>query len=146
MAAQDPWMLLPFHQLPQEVDRLFDELIHRRWGTARSRFALGPAWTPQLDLYEEATAFILEADLPGVKEQDISVTLENDSLVLQGKRHVVREGVNENFHFHERQSGSFFRRLQLPTSVDRDKIHVEFRDGVLLVTLPKIRSERMPRP
>lgn len=146
MAAKDPWMLIPFHQLPQEVDRLFDELIHRRWGTARSRFALGPAWTPQLDLYEEPTAFILEADLPGVKEQDISVTLDNDHLVLQGKRHVVREGASENFHFQERQSGSFFRRLPLPTSVDRAKIHFEFRDGVLFVTLPKIRSERMSRP
>lgn len=145
MATKDPWMPTPFHQLPQEVDRLFDELIHRRWGAARSHIALGLVWTPQLDLYEDATAFVLEADLPGVKEQDISVTVENDRLILQGKRDFERVSATENFHFHERRSGTFLRRLQLPTSVDRDKIRVEFHDGVLLVTLPKVQTERTPR-
>ncbi len=135
----------PFRRLPQEVDRLFDELIHRRWGATRSQGAPELAWTPQLDLYEDDAAFVLEADLPGVKEQDISVTVENDHFVLQGKRDFERVSTADSFHFHERRSGAFLRRLRLPASVDRTKIRVEFHDGVLLVTLPKVQPERRSR-
>jgi HSP20 family molecular chaperone IbpA len=78
----DPWLPLPFQRLSQEVDRLFDEMIHRPWGARR-----GVAdWNPQLDLYETASAFILEADLPGVRKQDVSVTVEDGNLVVQGRR------------------------------------------------------------
>jgi HSP20 family molecular chaperone IbpA len=82
MAKKDSWLPAPLQQLSQEVDRLFDELIHRPWGSDRTEEA---AWTPQLDLYEETTAFVLEADLPGAQEKDISVVIENGDLVLQGK-------------------------------------------------------------
>jgi HSP20 family protein len=139
MAKTDPWLPAPFHQLSQEVDRLFDELIHRPWGVSRPQET---AWTPQLDLYEEAAAFILEADLPGVQEKDISVTVEKGDLVLQGRRTFERICDEEHFHCRERQSGVFTRRLRLPASVDQQKIHAEFHDGVLRVTLPKMPTER----
>ena len=142
MATKEPWLPTPFQQLSQEVDRLFDELIYRPWGVSRAQ---EPAWTPQLDLYEDASAFVLEADVPGVQEKDISVSVENDDLVLQGKRSFERVCDDEHFYCRERRSGNFVRRLRLPTSVDQDKIHAEFRNGVLRVTLPKISSERKPR-
>jgi HSP20 family protein len=118
------------------VDRLFDELIYRPWGFGRS--ARGEEWTPQLDLYETDTAFVLEADLPGVKEEDVSVEVENQELVLHGQRaceHVTTQG---NFHCRERQEGQFTRRLRLPASVDQENIRAEFDNGVLRVTLTKI--------
>jgi HSP20 family protein len=75
-------MRLPFPtQLSQEVDRLFDEIIHRPWGSVRTA---AEEWSPQIDLYETDTAFILEADLPGVQEQEVAVTVENGDLVLRG--------------------------------------------------------------
>jgi HSP20 family protein len=123
-------------RLSREVDRLFDELIYRPWGLGRPEG--GGEWHPQLDLYETDTAFVLEADLPGVKQEDVSVEVENHDLVFRGKRaceHVTTAG---NFHCRERQEGEFMRRLQLPTSVDQGKIRAEFGDGVLRVTLPKI--------
>jgi HSP20 family protein len=123
-------------RLSREVDRLFDELIYRPWGFGRP--AKADEWSPQLDLYETDTAFVLEADLPGVKEEDVSVEVENHELVLHGKRvceHVTAQG---NFHCRERQEGEFTRRLPLPESVDQEKIHAEFANGVLRVTLPKI--------
>ena len=126
-------------QLSQEVDRLFDELIHRPWGFARSSADL---WSPELDLYETETAFILEADLPGVNEQDVSVVVENGELVLRGTRSTTRTTTQGTFHYNERRSGSFARRLRLPTSVDQEHIRAEFAHGVLRVTLPKIRRER----
>jgi len=142
MAKKDPWLPAPFQQLSQEVDRLFDELIHRPWGVSRSQEA---TWTPQLDLYEDASAFVLEADVPGVQEKDISVTVENSELVLRGKRSFERICDEESFYCRERRSGEFVRRLRLPTSVNREKIRAEFHDGVLRVTLPKIQPERKPQ-
>lgn len=138
MAKDDPIFPHP-GQLAQEVDRLFDELIHRPWGFTRSTTDL---WNPELDLYETETAFVLEADLPGVKEQDVSVVVEQGELVLRGTRSVTHTTTQGTFHYHERRSGSFTRRLRLPTSVDQEHIRAEFAHGVLRVTLPKIRKER----
>ena len=137
----DPWLLLPFQRLSQEVDRLFDEMIHRPWGASR-----GVAdWNPQLDLYETASAFILEADLPGVRKQDVSVTVEDGDLVLQGRRAATRSRTDGNFHYRERHSGQFMRRVRLPASVNPEQIRADFRNGVLRVTLPKLPRERNPQ-
>jgi HSP20 family protein len=139
MAQRDPWQLFqPLHELSQEVDRLFDELIYRRWGSTRSG---QEEWTPQLDLYETDTDFILEADLPGVKKQNVLVKVEGDDLVLQGIRSVERLRRGSNFYCQERRSGQFVRRLRLPASVDQERIRAEFRNGVLRVTLPKGQKE-----
>ena len=140
MAERHPWQLpTPFQEASQEVDRLFDELIHQRWDTRRSSSA-GQDWAPQLDLYETKTAFILEADLPGVSKQNVMVKVENGELVLQGVRSVTQIRRGSNFFHQERRSGQFVRRLQLPRSVDPDHIRATFRNGVLRVTLAKIRS------
>lgn len=138
MAQKESWLSLPV-RLSQEVDRLFDELIYRPWGFGRTREA---EWSPQLDLYETDTAFILEADLPGVKEKDVSVEVENHDLVLHGQRSFERVITQDCFHCHERRSGRFVRRLRLPTSVDQAQIRAEFGDGVLRVALPKLPPER----
>src|SRR6266508_2986250 len=136
MAQKDSWLSLPV-QLAQEVDRLFDELIHRPWGVSRT---VVEEWSPQLDLYETDAAFILEADLPGVKKQDVSVEVEEGDLVLRGERSLERVRTESNFYCHERRAGHFVRRLRLPASVDQKQISAEFRDGVLRVTLPKTRG------
>ncbi|MGE0822225.1 MAG: Hsp20/alpha crystallin family protein [Candidatus Binatia bacterium] len=129
-------MRLPFlTPLSQEVDRLFDEMIHRPWGSIRTG---AEEWSPQLDLYETKGAFILEADLPGIRQQDVSVTVEKGELVLQGQRSVKHTTSQGNFYYSERRSGSFVRRIRLPASVDQDNIRAEFTDGVLRVTLPKV--------
>jgi len=138
MAKKESWLSLPV-RLSQEVDRLFDELIYRPWGFNRTG---EEEWNPQLDLYETDTAFILEADLPGVKEKDVSVEVENHELVLQGQRSFERMTTQDCFHCSERRSGQFGRRLRLPTSVDQAQLRVEFGNGVLRVTLPKIQPER----
>jgi HSP20 family protein len=139
VAKEEPWLPSPFRQLSQEVDRLFDELIYRPWKRDRSETE---EWNPQLDLYEDTAAFILEADLPGVQEPDISVTVEERDLVLQGKRSCERVTTAGNYHCRERRSGQFVRRLRLPASVAQEHIRVEFRDGVLRVTLPKLPEEK----
>src|SRR5262245_46075094 len=115
MAKKDFWPSLPF-QLSQEVDRLFDELIYRPWG---SRRLSETEWSPQLDLYETEAAFVLEADLPGVKQEEVSVTVEENELVLQGQRSFARATARDNVYCSERRSGHFMRRLRLSAAVDQ---------------------------
>ena len=138
MAKDDSAFPLPV-QLVQEVDRLFDELIHRPWGFRRPSVEV---WNPEVDLYETATAFIVEVDLPGIREEDFEVTVDNGDLVLRGTRMVLRTATQGNFHYQERRSGNFSRRVRLPASVDQAHIRAEVKQGVLRVTLPKIQRER----
>lgn len=141
MAKNDPWQLPhPIQELSHEVDRLFDELIYQRWGANRRPRV--EEWAPQLDLYETKTAFILEADLPGVKKPNVSVKVEDGDLVLRGVRSVEHVSLRGNFYHRERRSGQFVRRLRLPAAVDQEHIRADFRNGVLRVTLPKMRKER----
>ncbi len=142
MAKKESRLPLPVQRLSQEVDRLFDELIHRPWGLGRASVE---EWSPQLDLYETDAAFILEADLPGVKKQEVSVTIENGDLVLQGQRSFERITAEGSFYCRERRAGHFVRRLRLPASLGQAQIRAEFRNGVLRVTLPKLPREKSER-
>ncbi|HVO91956.1 MAG TPA: Hsp20/alpha crystallin family protein [Terriglobales bacterium] len=127
----------PMH-LPHEVERLFDEIIHRPWGFCREV----RGWNPLVDLYETETAFILEADLPGVKPEDVKVEAENGDLVLQGIRVLEKSEHHGQFHTMERSSGHFLRRIKLPESIDKGAIQAEFHDGVLRVIIPKMKERR----
>ena len=129
---QNDLISFPMH-LPREVERLFDEIIHRPWGFCREI----RGWNPSVDLYETADAFIFEADLPGVKPEDVKVAVENHDLVLRGLRSLETTETHGQFHTMERSSGHFIRRIKLPQSVDRNAIQVEFHDGVLKVILTK---------
>ena len=135
MAKEERWLSFPL-QLSQEVDRLFDEIIHRPWGVTRGV----QGWNPSIDLYETPEAFILEADLPGAKMEDIKVEVQGNDLSLQGERSFEKSHATDRFHCQERYSGRFVRRMTLPESVDKDKIRAEFSNGVLRVILPKTRE------
>jgi len=136
MGKEDKFLSFPL-RLPQELDRLFDEIIHRPWGFSGEL----QAWNPSVDLYETAEEFVLEADLPGVKGEDVKVEVEGSEIILQGKRSSERTRSAGRFHYQERQAGTFMRRMKLPEIVDKDKIEAVFSDGVLRVTLPKIQKE-----
>lgn len=127
----------PMH-LPQQVERLFEEMIHRPWGFCRDI----RGWSPSIDLYESEDAFILEADLPAVNREDVKVEFENGDLVLQGWRSLEKKHDEGEFHTMERSSGQFLRRVRLPAAVDKQAINVEFLDGVLRVTIPKLKKAR----
>ena len=124
-------------RLSREVERLFDEMIHRPWGFCRDV----RGWSPSVDLSETQDAFVLEADLPGVRDEDVTVEVENGDLVLQGWRSLEQHHSDGRFHTMERSSGHFTRRMKLPESVEKDAIQAEFRDGVLRVILPKVKPK-----
>ncbi len=138
---QNDLVSFPMH-LSREVERLFDEMIHRPWGFCREV----RGWNPSVDLRETKEAIILEADLPGVKSEDVKVEVQNGDLVLRGWRSLEKSRSDGQFHTMERSSGHFTRRMKLPESVDKDAIQAEFRDGVLRVILPKAKAKKGEAP
>ena len=132
---QDQLVSFPIH-VSSEGERLFDEMIHRPWAFCREI----RGWDPSVDLRENSDCFLLEADLPGVKLEDVSVAVENDDLVLRGSRVLEQTHTHGHFHAMERSSGHFLRRLKLPESVDATGMKAEFCDGVLRVTLLKVKK------
>ena len=137
---QNDLISFPMH-LPREVERLFEEMIHRPWGFCREI----RGWSPSVDLYETDDAFVLEADLPGVKAEDVKVETENSDLVLRGWRTIETRHSEGQFHTMERSSGNFMRRIKLPESINNDAIQAEFHDGVLQVILPKAKRNEEKR-
>jgi len=130
----------PMH-LSHEVERLFDEMIHRPWGVCRDI----RGWNPSIDVYETDDAFVIEADLPGVKSEDVKVESDNGDLVLRGSRTIAKNQSDGQFYTMERSSGEFMRRIKLPALIDKDAIQAEHHDGVLRVILPKAESQEKGR-
>src|SRR5262245_1950751 len=121
--------------------RLHDELSRLFGATGRGE-APAPAWTPAVDISEDAEGSTLRADLPGRAPSDIDRRGENATLTLRGERKLEREERND-YHRIDRRSGSFIRSFTLPPTVDPEKVRAEARDGVLTVFLPR-REEAKP--
>jgi HSP20 family protein len=94
-------------------------------------------WTPALDVYEDKDQFVVKAELPGMKKEDIDVSLHKGSLTISGERKSESEGTEGGVYRSERYFGRFQRTLDLPASVEMDKVAAEYRDGILSLTLPK---------
>lgn len=128
--------------LQRRINRLFEDLF------PTSERELLPTtwtrWTPAVDIYEEPDAILVEADLPGLSKDDITVNLENNVLTIRGERKLEREDKRENYHRIERAYGVFARSFTLPSEVDPDKIDAEFKDGVLRIRMPK-KEEAKPK-
>ena len=127
-------------RLSKELDRLFDELIHRPWGVKDELLE----WNPSVDVYETEEAFIVEADLPGMKREDVKVEVKENNFILRGRRSSEQRRSNERFYCRERSFGGFSRQVALPEPVDKNEMNVEFSDGVLRVILPKLKRKAGP--
>lgn len=123
--------------LRAEMDRLFDSFF----GNMQPAGAGDTLWSPRVDLLEHDHEFVLVADLPGMQQDDIDISVQNNLLTLQGKRVVEYEtqtGQNgHGYQYTERASGTFCRRFTLGAAVDTDKITATYKAGVLEVHLPK---------
>ena len=123
----EPWGL--FGDLRREMDALFDRFVGTPASGVRGVF-------PAANLYETRDAYVLTAELPGVAPEDLHVSLEGATVLLEGQREIAApEGTS--VHRTERRSGHFRRAFQLPVPVDAEKIEARHRNGVLTLRLPK---------
>lgn len=132
-----------------ELDRFFDEMWTDRFDRlfrlpSLLRFEDRPlvGWRPALDIEETDNEFIVRMDLPGMNKKDIHVSVDNNVLTIRGERRREREDKDRNYYCAERFYGQFQRSFTLPTDIDENKIHAEYKDGVLTITLPKTEEAR----
>ncbi|HET8575963.1 MAG TPA: Hsp20/alpha crystallin family protein [Methylomirabilota bacterium] len=126
----------PFRDLSDmqsELDRVFDSFFGRPTGAP----GMERVWAPAVDMYETKDELVVSAELPGLNEKDIHLSITGDVLTLEGERQWSQETKQENLHRSERWYGKFERALPLPIPVQADKVKAKYRDGVLTISLPK---------
>jgi HSP20 family protein len=133
----------PFAALQGLEDEIEDWFRSPRWFGRSFRFPRlprlesGAAWAPSVDIYEDGNELVVKAELPGVTKEDVTVSLEEDTLVLQGERKSEKEVKEDKYYRMERQYGSFYRRLPVPAGTTEDSIKASFKDGILEIRMPK---------
>ncbi len=127
--------------LREKMNRLFEEAYSAR---GEERDLVSSSWTPSVDIYETENALFLNAEVPGIKNDDIEIKIEDNTLTLKGERKFEKETKEENYHRVERAYGSFYRSFSLPAYIDQNKIEAEHENGVLKITMPK-KLEAKPR-
>lgn len=120
----EPWSLLT--QLQRELER----------GSAEGSTATAE-WAPAVDIKEEANQFVIHADIPGVKPEDIDISMEEGVLTIKGEKKTEAETEKEGYKRVERIYGSFYRRFSLPDTANAEQISAASKHGVLEITIPK---------
>ncbi len=120
--------------LRQAMDRLFEESFVHPTGILAS-LREGPV--PALDIYETDGAVVVKASVPGMKPEDIDITITGDVLTIKGEAKTEEEIKKENYHRQERRYGAFTRTVELPPQLQTDRAEATFEQGVLTLTIPK---------
>jgi HSP20 family protein len=120
--------------LREAMDRLFDDAFTRPLGTN------GGSTVPAIDLYQTDNEVVLKAALPGLKADDVQITVTNDVLTLRGEFKWEDRHEDATYHIREQHYGSFERSIALPVDVQTNKAQADFQNGVLTITLPKAES------
>ena len=117
----------------------FDSLFDAFFNDSRLPAAAGngSTWAPRVDVTESDTTYAISAELPGLEERDVEVTVADGVLTLKGEKTAVEEEKRENYYRQERVYGRFERSFRLPDEVEADKVEAHFKNGVLTVGLPK---------
>ena len=140
-------------RMTEEMDRTFDRLWRdfglqprRSWMPERffGRGAGQSAWAPRVEAFQKGDRFIVRAELPGLKRDDVNVELTDDALTIRGERREEREEEREGYFHTEREYGEFYRVVPLPDGVIGESANATFRDGVLEVTMQAAPSEASP--
>jgi HSP20 family protein len=132
----NPWR--PSREM-EEMERRFDDLF--RWPSLPALRRRAPSmemvWAPAIDVFERDDRFVVRAELPGMKEEDIDVSVIGNRLIIKGERKAESEVERKDYYYSERSYGSFSRSIDMPSDVDAKKIKASYDDGVLEINLPK---------
>lgn len=127
----EPWSFLT--QLQRDLERMHE-------GDKEGGSVATAQWTPAVDIKEEADQFVLHADLPGVKPENIDVSMEDGVLTVKGEKDTATKTEQQGYKRIERSYGSFYRRFSLPDTADAENINAKAKNGVLEITIPKRES------
>ena len=139
--------LVPFgrrHGLPKtfrEMDDLFKRVWHEFPFTEHAADFEGE-WLPRLDISEGAKEITVRAELPGLEQKDLDISLDGDFLTIKGEKKKEHEETDKHFHRVERTFGTFSRTLRLPTEIETTKVDASFKNGILTIVLPKTKESQ----
>lgn len=130
--------------LRNEVDHLFNHALNRFLAANAAKDGEGQlsGWSPTLDLYDNHDSTVIKAELPGMKKEDINISLKDGVLTVSGERKEAKEFETSETYRSERLLGRFERAIRLPSQVEADKIKATYKDGVLTVVLPKAEAAK----
>jgi len=126
----------PFRDVDDVFDRFVAETL-RRWPRPPAEGQAAFDWAPAVDVSETESEYLIKADLPEVRKEDVSITVLDGVLTLSGERRQDPREETEKLHRVERRYGSFARRFSLPENADEQAVRAESRDGVILIHIPK---------
>jgi HSP20 family protein len=128
--------------LQNRMNSLFQDFS--RSNSGENEFLTAAGFVPPVDIYEDEHKLVLKLEIPGIRQEDLDVRMENTTLSVKGERSFESEGNEENFHRVERRYGSFYRAFTVPNTIDPESIKAEYDAGVLRLELQK-RPESKPR-
>lgn len=128
--------------MARRLNRLLDEAFQTPMWSREDSGSVTSAWLPAVDVFEEKDAVRIMAELPGVKADEVKISLENNVLTIRGEKRQVAEERTERVHRYERCYGTFERSFTVPTTIDADHIKAAYEDGVLTLTLPKVEKAK----
>ena len=128
----------PFSALRAEMDRMFDNFGFGRMPGLAARSAGERAMMPSVDVRENDTEIVIEAELPGIEDKDVSVSVQDGVLTVKGEKKFEQKEDEDNYHMMERRYGSFMRSMRLPDNADEENITGKIDKGVLTVTVAKM--------
>jgi HSP20 family protein len=135
-----------FYDPVSEMNRVFDNMIgglmRRSGGQQRAEVT---EWAPAIDVVTEDGDLVIKAELPGVKQEDVDITLQDNVLTVRGERKAEQEEERGGYYVRERRYGSFSRSLTVPEGVDESKIHARYENGVLEVTVKGAAQVQEPK-
>ncbi len=134
----------PFMSLQRSMNRLFDDMF-RSGAPLTGQGEEGGMILPQMNVSETENEVRITAELPGVSEKDVDITLDDDMLTIRGEKRMEKKEDKENYHFVERSFGQFRRTLRVPHSIDADQVQASVENGVLTVILPKHQGQEKMR-
>jgi HSP20 family protein len=117
--------------IQERVNKLFEDIMEKEEGDP----ALCRTWSPSVDIYEADDEFVVIAELPEVKQEDLDIKVEDNVLIIKGERKFQKDLNKNNFHRVERKYGFFKRSFRLPVSIDQDRMQADLKDGVLKIVL-----------
>ncbi|CAN5291582.1 Hsp20/alpha crystallin family protein [soil metagenome] len=133
----------PFRELRSLQDEM-NRLFVTNFSRGEESDLMRGAWSPSVDIFENKDQIVLEAELAGMKPEEVVISIENNLLTLYGERRFEKKDEQDNFHRVERSYGSFTRSFTLPLTVSSENTNAEFENGILRLTLAK-REESKPR-
>ena len=126
----------------RRLNSILDEAFNSWPFQTQENGALTSSWIPACDVFEDKDAVRIVAEVPGVRPEDVKISLENNLLTIRGEKRQHAEENTERVHRYERTYGSFERAFSLPTTVDPEKIAANYANGILTVTIPKAERAR----